>query len=118
MPERRADIFGMTYRLIVSAGLIVALALGAADGASAQVGQIPVAPGVMLPPPPPPPPPSPKIEVPVVPKMDQPLPLPQANIRSRGSSFSDRVARCLDDGAAAGLNTAQRSQYAGVCANN
>ena len=107
----------MTRSSRVFTGLLIALTLAAPHDARAQMVQLPIAPGVMLPPPPPPPPP-PRIDVPVVPKMDAPLPLPHANIRSHGSSYSDRVARCLDDGAARGLNTAQRSQYAGICAND
>jgi hypothetical protein len=66
-------------------------------------------------PPPPPPPPSPKIEVPVVPQMDRPSvpsvgPAPHA-------SFSDRISRCLDEGAAAGLGPSARAAYSRSCAN-
>ncbi|MBH5367965.1 hypothetical protein [Bradyrhizobium glycinis] len=57
----------------------------------------------------------PKIEVPKVPQFDarprydyQPLPR---------NSFSDRVTKCLDDAAAAGLGPADRGTYARSCAN-
>jgi hypothetical protein len=66
-------------------------------------------------PPLPPPPPPPKIEPPVVPKMDAPLrqnyaPPPQP-------SFGDRITRCLEDGAAAGLGPGDREAYSRSCAN-
>jgi hypothetical protein len=32
-------------------------------------------------------------------------------------SFSDKVARCLDEGAAAGLDPADRAAYSRSCAN-
>jgi len=61
------------------------------------------------------PPPPPKIEVPKVPQFDAPLrynyqPLPR-------NSFSDRITRCLDDAAAAGLGPADRGTYARSCVN-
>jgi hypothetical protein len=66
-------------------------------------------------PPPPAPPPSPRLEVPVVPEMDRPsapsvVPAPRA-------SFSDRISRCLDEGAAAGFGPSARSAYSRSCAN-
>jgi len=66
-------------------------------------------------PPPPPPPPPPKIEVPKVPQMDAPLrydyrPAPR-------SSFGDRVTRCLDEAAAAGVKPSHRAAYSRSCAN-
>lgn len=68
-----------------------------------------------LAPPLPRPPPPPKIEVPKVPQFDAPprynyQPLPR-------NSFGDRVSRCLDDAAAAGLGPADRGTYARSCAN-
>jgi hypothetical protein len=59
--------------------------------------------------------PPPKIEAPVVPKLDAPLhydyrPAPRP-------SFSDKVARCLDEGAAEGLGPADRAAYSRSCAN-
>jgi hypothetical protein len=66
-------------------------------------------------PPPRLPPPPPKIEAPVVPKLDAPLsydylPPPRP-------SFSDRIARCLDEGAASGLRPSARAAYSRSCAN-
>jgi hypothetical protein len=63
----------------------------------------------------PPPPPPPSIEVPAIPQMDVPsqpslLPAPRA-------SFGDRISRCLDEGAAAGLDPANRAAYSRACAN-
>jgi hypothetical protein len=66
-------------------------------------------------PPPPPPPPSPRIEVPVVPQMDRPS-APNVGLAPR-ASFSDRISRCLDEGAAAGLDPSARSAYSRSCAN-
>lgn len=97
------------FAVIAAAMLLFSLSV-----ASAQYVDIPVAPGVGLPPPPPPPPP-PKIEVLPVPKMDAPLPAPRANLPQR-PSFSDRVARCLDEAAAMGLNTGDRAEYSRSCA--
>jgi hypothetical protein len=67
-------------------------------------------------PPPPPPPPPPRIEVPALPKMDAPLPLPQVRDSHRGS-FGDRITKCLDDAAAAGLRPSKRAAYSRSCAN-
>ena len=67
-------------------------------------------------PPLPPPPPPPKIEVPAIPQMDAPLPVPQVQGLQRGS-FGDRINKCLEDGAAAGLGPNQRSAYSRACAN-
>ena len=89
--------------------------LVAAGAVSAQQPFIPPG-GSQFNPPLPPPPPGPKIEVPVIPKMDAPAPLPQVQGLSRGS-FGDRVTKCLDDAAAAGLGPSQRSAYSRACAN-
>jgi len=95
---------------IMSCAVIWALLAG-----SAYAQQLP--PGAsQFSPPPPAPPPSPKIEVPVVPQMDALPSQPQVRSSGRGS-FSDRVSRCLDDGAAAGLDPADRSTYSRSCAN-
>ena len=67
-------------------------------------------------PPPPAPPPPPKIEVPAIPKMDAPLPLPQVQGSQRGS-FGDRISKCLDDAAAGGLRPGERAAYSRSCAN-
>jgi hypothetical protein len=66
-------------------------------------------------PPLPPPPPSPRIEVPVVPQMD--VPSRPSVQRTPHTSFSDRIARCLDEGAAAGLGPSARAAYSRSCAN-
>ena len=64
---------------------------------------------------PPPPPPSPPIYVPQVPTFDQPqAPMAQPSDKS---SFGDRVLRCLDDAAAAGLSPNDRAAYSRACAN-
>ncbi|WP_061026863.1 hypothetical protein [Bradyrhizobium sp. CCH5-F6] len=63
----------------------------------------------------PPPPPPPKIEVPKVPQFDAP---PRYNYKPiPRNSFSDRVTKCLDDAAGAGLGPADRGTYARSCAN-
>jgi hypothetical protein len=67
-------------------------------------------------PPLPPPPPPPKIEVPVIPKMGESLPVPQVQGLRRGS-FGEHISKCLEDGAAAGLGPNKRSAYSRACAN-
>jgi len=90
-------------------------ALLATLGAPAAFAQIlPPGGGTALPPPPAPPPP-PSMAVPVVPQLDAPPPR-SAPPPSRGS-FGDRVTGCLQDGAAAGLNAAERATYSRQCAN-
>ena len=82
-------------------------------GAAAQ--QIPITPGGSqfqpLPPPPPP-----YVPVPVTPMFG---PRPQQNYvpSSPPPSFSDRVVRCLQQGAAAGLGPSARAAYSSACAN-
>ena len=66
--------------------------------------------------PPLPPPPPPKIEVPAIPKMDAPPTQPRVQGLQRGS-FSDRITKCLDDAAAAGLGPSERAAYSRACAN-
>lgn len=88
-------------------------ALMAVTTASAQ--SIPPG-GSQFNPPLPPPPPPPKIEVPAIPKMDATLPVPKVQGLQRGS-FGDRISKCLEDGAAAGLGPSQRSAYSRACAN-
>jgi hypothetical protein len=92
----------------------VAWALLASSAADAQMPNSLVG-GSRFNPPPPPALPPPKIEAPVVPKIDVPLsydyrPAPRP-------SFSDRIARCLDEGAAAGLRPGRRAAYSRSCAN-
>ncbi|WP_454627178.1 hypothetical protein [Bradyrhizobium cenepequi] len=98
--------------------LVVLALLLAAPAASAQF----IVPGTnpnLLPPPPAPPPP-PKIVAPTTPMMrGEPesqlpsLPSPRASTRR---SFSDRIGGCLDAGAAAGLDPADRAAYSRSCA--
>lgn len=66
--------------------------------------------------PPPPPLPGPKIQVPVVPKIDE---LPSRNyVPGPRPSFSDKVTTCLEEGTAAGLGPADRAAYTRACANS
>jgi hypothetical protein len=95
--------------------IIIAAAAAAfifAGAASAQM----IPPGTsQFSPPPPAPPPPPKIEVPVVPQMDAPP--RQSYAPAPRPSFSDRITKCLDDGAASGLGPNQRATYSRSCAN-
>jgi hypothetical protein len=94
--------------------LAMACALFVAGVASAQSPNSLVG-GSPFNPPPPPPPPGPKIEVPVVPKLDEPSkPLSQARPQP---SFSERFGRCLDEAAASGFRPGERDAYARSCAN-
>ena len=97
-------------KLVAAAAFAVLLAGGAA---SAQM--LPPGGAASLPPPPAPPPP-PVITVPVVPQIDTLPSSPKAAIPSRGS-FGDRITGCLQDGAAAGLNSGDRAAYSRSCAN-
>jgi hypothetical protein len=98
--------------------LVILALLLAASPASAQF--IPPGTNPNLFPPPPAPPPPPKIVAPTTPMMRgepesqlPPLPAPRASTRR---SFSDRISRCLDEGAAAGLDPAGRATYSRSCA--
>jgi hypothetical protein len=95
--------------------IIIAAAAAAfifAGAASAQM----IPPGTsQFSPPLPAPPPPPKIEVPVVPQMDA-LPS-QSYAPAPRPSFSDRITKCLDDGAASGLGPNERATYSRSCAN-
>jgi hypothetical protein len=91
----------------------VVVALVVANTASAQM----LTPGgSQFNPPPPAPPPPPRIEVPAIPQMDAPPSQPRAQISGRGS-FSDRISRCLDEAAAAGVRPGARAAYSRRCAN-
>jgi hypothetical protein len=94
--------------------LVVIAALLAGGAASAQSPNGLVG-GSQFNPPLPPPPPAPSLAVPVVPKMD--VPSPQNVPVVPRESFSDRISRCLDEGAAAGLGPADRAAYSRSCAN-
>jgi hypothetical protein len=59
--------------------------------------------------------PPPKIEAPKIPQLDAPQhydyrPAPR-------SSFGDRISRCLDEAAAAGVRPGRRAAYSRNCAN-
>jgi hypothetical protein len=99
-------------RLSIPVGAVL-WALMAVSTASAQV--VPPG-GSQFNPPLPAPPPPPKIEVPAIPRMDATLPVPQVQGLQRGS-FGDRISKCLEDGAAAGLDPGQRAAYSRACAN-
>jgi hypothetical protein len=89
------------------------LAAGAACGTvSAQI----LPPGASrFNPPPSAPPPSPSMAVPVVPRLDAPA---QQNYQpAPAPSFGDRIESCLDEGAAAGLDPDERSNYSRSCAD-
>ena len=98
--------------------ILVGAAVWVLVSAGAVFAQQPFIPpgGSQFNPPLPPPPPGPRIEVPAIPKMDAPAPPPQVQGLSRGS-FSDRITKCLDDGAAAGLGPNERAAYSRGCAN-
>lgn len=90
----------------------VAIVVFCAQQAVAQF--IPPGSSPYLPPPPAPPPP-PKIEVPAIPKMDEVPKRSYAPIAPQ-KSFGDRVTKCLDDAAAAGLGPNERAVYSRNCA--
>lgn len=107
--------------------LAVLLISALAGPAAAQVvlpGAMPSAIPPMAPPPSAPPP---VITVPKVPQLAAPPPLtheriqpapdlPKAQLQQRGH-FGDRISRCLDEGAAMGLNASERAAYSRACAN-
>jgi|SRR5689334_918193 len=106
---RHHNIHGMKRSPIYCSVVIFALS---AQGAFAQF--IPPGSSQFSPPPPAPPPP-PKIEVPAIPKMDAPPQRSYAPI-ARQKSFGERVTKCLDEGAAAGLGPNERATYSRNCA--
>lgn len=111
-----------------AAAVVAAMLLSGAPAFAQLI--VPPAGGVGLIPPPPAAPPPPRIDVPVVPRLND-LPtargvpvvprldeVPTAqNSRRRHRSFGDRVTDCLADGAAAGLGPNQRAEYSRACAN-
>jgi len=101
----------MTRSLAMLSGLALALALFMAS-AAAQQAFIP--PGGQFHPLPPPPTPNPP--VPVTP-MFGPRPQPNYVPSAPPPSFHDRVVRCLQQGAAAGLGPSARAAYSSACAN-
>jgi hypothetical protein len=125
------NLLGMKRALFHVVLLCAALAgLMNAGGAVAQVYHTPS--GSMVVPPPPRLAP-PTITVPQVPQMASPPtfelgntspslieqnPQPEQNLkpRSKRKSFSNRVTRCLQEGAALGLGPSERSAYSRACA--
>jgi hypothetical protein len=95
--------------------LVLIPMLAAVDAAGAQQFY-PPAPGASRFDPPVPKPPELKITVPVVPKFDE---LPTRNYvpTSPRPSFGERVSRCLDAAAAAGLGPNARAEYSRGCAS-
>lgn len=93
----------------------VALAVVVAQGQFASA-QTMLPPGAsQFSPPPPAPPPPPKIEVPKVPQFDAP---PTYDYRpAPRPSFGERISKCLDDAAAAGMTPGERATYSRSCAN-
>src|SRR5713226_2945467 len=89
----------------------VAAALGAADAALAQV-LIPPG-GSQFNPPLPPPAPPPKIEPPAITQLSAPW--RQSTPPAPHPSFSARISRCLDEGAASGLGPHERAAYSRSC---
>jgi len=102
-------MIGMARSLALLSGLALTLFVA---GAAAQ--QLPLSPGGQFHPLPPPP--VPNTPVPVTPMFG---PRPQQNyVSSPPPSFSDRVVRCLQQGAAAGLGPSARAAYSSACANH
>lgn len=100
-------------RSVLSALAMASLVL-AANAACAQSPNNLVG-GSQFNPPLPAPLPPPKIEAPRIPQLDAPIhydyrPAPRP-------SFSDRVVRCLDEAAAAGVKPSRRAAYSRSCAN-
>ncbi len=97
---------------LFATGLIAAAILNTAT-ASAQI----IPPGTSpLNQPQPPSLPGPKIQVPVVPKMDE---LPSRNyVPAPRPSFSDKVNSCLNEAAAGGLAPGDRDTYVRGCVNS
>jgi Rieske Fe-S protein len=97
---------------LIVASLVIAV-VASTGNALAQI--IPPG-GSQFNPPLPQPLPGPKIEVPVVPKMDE---LPSRNyLPAQRPSFSDRITTCLEEGAAGGLGPGDREAYSRSCANS
>jgi hypothetical protein len=94
---------------------VAACVLLAAGAASAQSPNNLLG-GSQFNPPLPAPLPPPRIEAPKVPQLDAPQRYDYVPTTPR-SSFSDRIARCLDEAAAAGVRPSRRAAYSRACAN-
>jgi hypothetical protein len=108
-------------KALASCALVIAMmSLGGAVLAQSPNGLVG---GSQFNPPLPAPPPAPSTAVPVVPQMDVPSPQYSGpdygynNSPRARSSFHDRILRCLDEAAAAGLRPADRAAYSRACAN-
>ena len=93
----------------LSAVLLLAASAGYAQSPNGLAG------GSRFNPPLPASPPPPSMAVPKVPQLDAPIhydyrPAPRP-------SFGDRVSRCLDEAAAAGVRPSRRAAYSRNCAN-
>jgi hypothetical protein len=100
-------------RFVVIIFLVVSAWL-ATDGSRAQAQIIPPGRSPLVPLPPPLP--GPKIQVPVVPKLDE---LPSRNyVPAPRPSFSDKVNTCLDEATAGGLGPGDRDTYVRGCVNS
>jgi hypothetical protein len=106
---RRHDIGGMRRLLKYCCVVILALIAGSAFAQFIPPGSSPFNP------PPPAPPPPPKIEVPAIPKLGEVPTRSYAPMAPR-QSFGDRINKCLDEAAAAGLSPADRATYSRNCA--
>lgn len=112
LPSNHSDMTAMNTKLTT---YILAAAMAVSIGGGTALAQIiapPINPALIVPLPAAPPPP--RIDVPVVPKMDVVTPPRAAQSRP---SFGQRITDCLQDGAAAGLNSSDRAVYSRNCAN-
>jgi len=100
-------------RLLLSALAMTSLLL-AANAAHAQSPNNLVG-GSQFNPPLPAPLPPPKIEAPKIPQLDAPQRYDY--VQGPRPSFGDRVVRCLDEAAAAGVKPSRRAAYSRSCAN-
>ena len=95
--------------------LAAACVLLAVSAASAQLPNNLVG-GSQFNPPLPAPLPPPRIEAPKVPQFDAPQRYDYVPTTPR-PSFGDRISRCLDEAAAAGVRPSRRAAYSRACAN-
>ena len=105
----RHDIHRMKRSLKYVCIVMSALYAGSAFAQFIPPGSSPYNPPLPTPPPPP------KIEVPAIPKMDE-MPKRSYAPTARQKSFGDRVTKCLDNAAAAGLGPNERATYSRNCA--
>ena len=106
------DISAMT-RLLLSALAMMSLLLAANPGHAQSPNNL--VGGSQFNPPLPAPLPPPKIEAPKIPQLDAPQRYDY--VQAPRPSFGDRVVRCLDEAAAAGVKPSRRAAYSRSCAN-